>query len=151
MIGSVTDLQAQMLAVEKGRRKRMERERQAALTAAHQVAQAEMDEGGEDAQKGFRDRGALEGPGTFTEPAAPAEPSAFRRPFIREDHAATSPQFEGPRVPPLPPGERGTVTQVQRPAAAVVAGSGPGVQSLSDYQARVGLAMPVPQPPRGGE
>jgi hypothetical protein len=156
MIGSVSDAQAQMLAAEKGRRKRAQREREAAdrtgqpggeapgLTAAHDAAEAEMAAGDDRAAKAMTGQGVEAGPGTFTEPGT-IESQQFRRPYIHDGHAAPSPLHQDPTVAPLPPQRPGVLVPVQLPGSPAVAGTGPIVQSMAQHQARATLANPQPR------
>jgi len=53
------------------------------------------------ARKNYRDRGITPGPADGTEPGHP-EPADFGRPYLEAQHAAPSPQSEGPRSNPMP-------------------------------------------------
>jgi hypothetical protein len=158
IVGSVTDMQREMgLAapdlIGKGRRGK---DREPALTAAHEIAEAEFDgmdgedEGrGREARKAISDIGAEPGPGRFTEPGS-IEPQDFRRGPLDSGHAAVSPQQGPPNVPPLPPQGRGILEPLPQSATPVVAGhAGPITDTIKAHQARATTAMHVAPIPRG--
>lgn len=130
MIGSLTEARDQLAAIEKAkRRKRRESddrdqadEEPAVVTGAHHMAEGYRDgmadEG--DSQKGFAERGAVEGPGHNDEPGH-AEAGDFRRGYIDAGHAADSPQAEPPRRNPMHHGAPGVLQPIVLPDAPFAA------------------------------
>jgi hypothetical protein len=158
---TVTQVQQEMAAAEKRRKDkdrpgRDVRQPEELLTPAHEVAQAEhdvmdagRDDGGQAARKAMTDRGAYDGPGTFTEPGTPPGAESFARPYLDTGHAAPSPQHQPPNVAPLPPQGRGILEPLPQSAAAVVVGTGPGADAMAAHQARAEATVPRMPIPRG--
>jgi hypothetical protein len=139
MIGSVTQAQQQMAAIEKKRKAKVkveiEREGEP-LTMAHAVAEGEQDAMARDASKAITGRELNPGPGSFAEPSAPAEPGTYSRPYISEGHGAESPMARPPNTSPLPPQARGQLAPLPMSAAASVTGTGPVARAIAAHQAR---------------
>jgi hypothetical protein len=129
VIGSVSQYQAEVLAAEKGRRKREEAERdrrdQAADempdTGAQAVAEGHLAAiAAEEASKFAAD--AHPGPDQSMRPR-PVQPEMFDRQYIDAGHGAESPQAQAPRenpMPPVPPGIMTPIALRAAPAAALV-------------------------------
>ena len=106
MIGSVTEVQAQMADLEK-RRKKPERDRRDIVSADTEAVgmgyldaqQAAADDA--EGTKSYHDRGAVQGPAQPVQPGHP-EPADFGRPYVESGHAAESPQAQPPRQNPMP-------------------------------------------------
>jgi hypothetical protein len=150
MIGSITQVQQQMAAIEKRRKK--DRHPGPALTAAHEAdracLEAECDGQGHCDGKPMAGKAAIPGleaqpgPGSFTEPGQ-VSPEDFQRGPLQEGHAATSPLHGPPNTSPVPPQVRDMLT----PLGARVTGGGPIAGGIRDHQARA--AMP-PRPVAAG-
>lgn len=130
MIGSVTQYQQEMLAAVKARRgeresdlvPRDEEEAEGppltgdcatAEAAAQDVVGAGQNVARADVGKGFRERGAVVGPGDFMEPGQPPDPGSYRRGYLDAGHAAPSPVRQSPNRNPVagrPPGEPARIT-----------------------------------------
>jgi hypothetical protein len=117
---TVTQVQQDMAAIEKARRKR-DREGREALTPAHAAAEAEAESTRrESAAKGYggprasspgsgkpgpqNARGAYPGPGDFARPGD-ILPQDFTRPYLDQGHGAPSPQSGPPCGFPVPEGQ----------------------------------------------
>ena len=104
MIASVTQVQQEMLAAEKGRRKREQRERDGrdlangARTAADGYRDAQAAEARE--AEALKTTVAPEGPGHFMQPGH-LEPESVDRNYIEAGHASESPQAHDPRQNPM--------------------------------------------------
>jgi hypothetical protein len=144
VIGSVSQWQAQMAAIEKKRKIKIKTDDDEALTPAHVAAIAEaeaMARDSDDARKAYQDRGITEGPGAFTEPGTPA-PEDFARPYLDTGHAARPPRYGPPNVAPLPPAQPGILTPLPASAVPSVVGAGPIAQAMAAHGARVGAFTP---------
>jgi hypothetical protein len=146
MIGSVTEAQAQMAAIEKKRKAKikLEVERNGEpLTMAHAAAEGEQaaierEQAGKAAIPGIE---AEPGPGRFAEPGRPGA-EQFSRPYLSTGHGARSPQSGPPNAAPIPPPQPGVLTPLQMSAVPTVVGTGPVVQGLAQHQARAAATMP---------
>lgn len=93
--------------------------------------------------KAFAERGADEGPGSFTEPGR-LEPESVDRDYISDGHSAPSPQQEGPRTNPIQHAAAGIIQPLEMPSMPVLTGVGPLAQAAAQHQALNTLRPPIP-------
>lgn len=161
MIGSVTQVQQEMAAIEKRRRARERAEEP--LTEAHAADEAAME--GEQAERERQARmadtgeagkaftaeiGAVDGPAAAMPGGPMPGAAAFDRGYLDSGRAAASPQQGPPNTSPSPPALPGVLTPVQMPGLLEVAGhDGPIVAAMGRHLARSATTMPVMPIPLG--